>query len=348
MGCGMTAFDPVGRGRSVTLDDVAARAGVSPKTVSRVVNGAPNVRPATQEKVEKAIAELGFRPNLAARSLAGARSYLIGAITLDLSAFYYAELYRGAARACRANGYHLIVEEVDRDCVPLDHYRASLKTTQYDGLIVPAPLVDDVDLLNQLDADGVRYVRVAPNTDPDRSPSVYCDDAVGAAALVDHFWQAGYRDFAIITGPPQHAATRLRRDGFLSAIARRGGDPTGVITVELVNQGSMIETGRHAAAALLERIERPTAVFAFNDEIAASVVAAAHQRGLRVPQDLGVAGFDGSDICELVWPSLTTIRQPIAEMAEVAVEMLIDPAKENHPRRCCPVELIARESTMLT
>jgi LacI family transcriptional regulator len=345
----MTAFAPSDLPiRNVTLDDVAARAGVSPKTVSRVVNGAPNVRPATQAKVEKAVTELGFRPNLAARSLAGARSYLIGAITLDLSAFYYAELYRGAARACRANGYHLIVEEVDRDRAPVDHYRSSLKTARYDGLIIPAPLVDDADLLDQLDSDGVRYVRVAPNTYPDRSSSVYCDDAVGAATLVDHFWQVGYRHFAIIIGPPQHAATRLRRDGFLSAIARRGGDPSRVTTVELVNQGSMVETGRHAAARLLDQIEQPTAVFAFNDEIAASVVALAHQRGLRLPQDIGVAGFDGSDICQLIWPTLTTIRQPIAEMAEVAVEMLIDPTKENHPRRCCPVELIVRESTTLT
>jgi len=332
--------------RLPTLADVAELAGVSPKTVSRVVNADANVREATREKVRAAIAQLDFKPNLAARSLAAARSFLIGTIMPAVSVFYYHEVYRGAARACRDHGYHLVIEEFDADSESaVDFYRRHLSRTAYDGFLLPPPLGDDRDLLDALDQDGIRYARIAPATDVDRSASVYADDAAGVRDLVDHLWSAGYRRFGIVTGSPDHAATALRRDSYRDAIGACGGDASEVIEVEAVWQGEMIETGLHAAHAILDQSAMPIAIFCFNDEIAAGVAALAHQRGLHIPRDVAIAGFDDSEIAQLIWPSLTTIRQPIAEMAELATKSLFTPAREPVVRICCAVECIVRHST---
>ncbi|MDB5687165.1 MAG: hypothetical protein JWR77_1754 [Rhizorhabdus sp.] len=332
--------------RATTLADVAAYAGVSGKTVSRVVNRDANVSKETRDRVEAAISALHFRPNPAARSLAAARSFLIGSLTVGLPSFYYAELFRGAMRACRARGYHLVVDEFGHGTEPIvDIYERDLRNMAYDGLILPPPVCDDLALLDALDRDGMRYVRISPATDVGRSASVFAEDEKGVTALVEHMWASGHRRFGMVTGPVEHASTAVRKDAFLSAVTRLGGDAREVATAAFVWNGSMMMSGRQAGVELLDRASPPTAIFAFNDEMAAGIMALAHERGMRVPADLAVAGFDDADASKLTWPQITTIRQPIAQMAQVAVEQLIAPPTDKPYRTCCAVEFIVRGST---
>lgn len=336
--------------RPATLADVAALAGVSGKTVSRVANGDPNVSAATKEKVETAIARTGFRLNLAARALAASSSFLIGIFSTELSSWYYAELFRGAASACRRLGYHLVVEEfaVERDlahhqaALP-DLYGRALAHIAYHGLILPPPHGDDMELLDALDARGVRYVRIAPATEPDRSSAVFADDAAGVTVVTEHLWRVGHRRFGVVVGPEQHRATQVRRDAVIAAVRAAGGAADTIAVEPLAYVEDIIARGQDAAARLLSGETRPTAIFAFNDEIAAGVMLEARARGLTIPGDLAVAGFDDSDIAKLTWPPLTTVRQPVREMAQAAVELLV---AGNFPlRRDLAVEPILRGST---
>lgn len=330
--------------RPVTLAHVAALAGVSAKTVSRVVNRDPNVSAETRRRIEIAIAETGFRPNPAARSLAASRSYLIGIFMSDTAAFYHAELYRGAARACRALGFHLVLEEFDENSPRVvEQYERGLRFMRCDGMVLPPPLSDDTDLLDALDRDGVRYVRLAPARNVDRSTAIFADDADGVAALARHLWELGHRRFGIVAGPIDHAATAIRRDTFIASIIAAGGSADDVLVVDGAWDGSLMLAGRNAAMALLDRPTRPGAIFAFNDEIAAGVMNYAREIGIGVPDDLAVAGFDDSDAAMLTWPSLTTVRQPVAGMGARAVEAIA--AAEATIRIDCPVSLVIRGST---
>lgn len=337
--------------RSVTLDDVAAIAGVSGKTVSRVVNCDANVSLRTREKVEAAIAATGFRPNLAARSLAAARSFLVGTFVTDFKSYYYAELYRGAARACRRLGYHLVIEDfrerdrADRENGLGEDLQRGLAHIAYDGLILPAPLCDDAALLDALTERGIRHVRIAPAIDLDRSAAVVANDRAGVRALARHFWTAGHRCFGVLVGPAAHSASHIRLDRFAEAIVEAGGKP-GDIQVERVDYGHYaVGNVRAAARRLLGATPRPTAIFAFNDEIAVVALSEAQALGLRIPADVAIAGFDDGEIAQLTWPQLTTIRQPIGAMAEAAVELLVAPEGAEGDVREFEVELVIRGST---
>lgn len=330
--------------RTATIIDVAERAGVSWKTVSRVMNGEANVKAETAARVTAAMAALDFHPNNAARALKSTRSYLLGAVSDNLSAHYYTALSRGGARACAAHGYHLALEEIDlADPGLLDEFERRLRRARFDGMFLPPPVGDHGPLLDLLDARGVPYVRLAPATDVARSDSVFADDASGVAALARHLWDLGHRRFGVVRGPAGHGASRARLDSFLAEIARLGGDPAAVA----LGQGDFSpDSGRLAGLELLRRADRPTAVFACNDEMAAGVIAAAGELGLRIPGDVAVAGFDDSTVADLVWPRLTTVRQPIEDLAAIAVEMLIERDAAGRPRRrICPVELVVRAST---
>jgi LacI family transcriptional regulator len=330
--------------RRATIIDVAERAGVSWKTVSRVVNREPNVRPATAERVREAIDALGFQPNAAARSLAGTRTFLIGAITANPSPHYMIALHRGASEACRSRGYHLALEEVHIDDPNLAaDFERNLLSARFDGVFISPPATDNPIILDLLDKHGIRYVRLDPATELDRSDRIIAEDESGVAALVQHFWELGHRRFGLVNGPDAHRAAPVRRAAFLAEIERLGGNPDAIVEASgTFLFGSGIEGGK----ALLDRPDRPTAIFATNDEMAAGVVAAAGELGLRVPSDVAVAGFDDSDVAGFVWPPLTTIRQPIVEYSRIAVEMLIAPRPEGPPQVISlPVELVIRKST---
>ena len=306
--------------KNPTIIDVAKQAGVSWKTVSRVVNGEPNVRPATAERVRAAIADLAYRPNTAARSLAGERTFLIAALTASLSAHYSVALHRGASGLCRERGFHLALEELDSsDPAMLAQFERAVATASFDGAIVPPPLCNDPAVLAILERYGVRYVLLDPIHEASTVPTIVADDAVGVDAMVDYAAAQGHRRFAFVDGPAAHRASDVRRNAYHAAIMRH----VGQCEILSAPGAFTFASGMKAGERLFDRHDRPTFVFAANDDMAVGVVAAAHRAGLATPGDVSVAGFDDSEAAQLVWPSLTTVRQPISDIAKAAVEILI-------------------------
>ncbi len=185
----------------ITIKDVATAADVSIKTVSRVINREPNVRPAVQTRVEAAIRELGFVPNRAARSLAGTRSYLLGTIFDNPSPSYILALQRGAMAVCREAGYHLGIEEIDMAGDVAVEIARILETSRFDGVILSPPVTDSAIILDALEARGLPYVQLTPWRFEGRSHAIKIDDAAATAEMAQYLWGLGHRRFALITGP---------------------------------------------------------------------------------------------------------------------------------------------------
>ena len=341
-------------GAAPTIVDVAEQAGVSIKTVSRVLNHEPGVHENTRETVLKVVAELKYRPKLSARSLAGARSFLIGLLYYDPSAAFVGGVQQGATLRCREAGYHLVVESLHNDAPDLEQQvERMVSALQPDGMLLTPPLCDSPKVLKALRDTNTRCVLMSPDLGRGHRgtrsraalPSVSMDDVRAAEEVTHLLISLGHRRIAILKGAVDQSASHLRYEGFVNAMNQHGlpVDP------DMVYQGDFtFRTGVEGAHQLLSRRVRPTAVFASNDDMALGVLAAAHRLGLAVPQDLSVAGFDDSQAASLVWPPLTTVRQPMAEMARTAVEMLIGAAGDGGEpplHLVLPHELVVRHST---
>lgn len=332
--------------RAPTIIDVAREAGVSIKTVSRVLNQEPGVHSETREQVLKVVAELNYRPKLSARALAGARSYLIGLLYYDPSAAFVAWVQQGATLRCREAGYHLVVESLDNDAPDIEaQVERMLAALRPDGMILTPPICDNPKVIQALRAAGTPFVQMSPGQ-PASDAGVVCMDEVQAAEEVTHLLiSLGHRHIGFIGGPADQAASGLRRQGFERAMAAHAL----ALEPELLQPGDFtFRSGVEAAHRLLSRRQRPSAVFASNDDMALGVLAAAQRLGLAVPGDLSIAGFDDSPAAGLVWPALTTVRQPVAAMARSAVELLIAPPEsegQGPPRRVLAHELLVRDST---
>lgn len=311
------------RGGKVTIVDIAREAGVSIKTVSRVINREEGVGEETRARVQALVDRLGYRPNVSARSLSSRRSYLIGAIFMRVGAYHYVgEVQVGAMRACRRAGYHLVVEQVrpPETMGGVQRFAEGLRDARFDGVVLTPPTCDDPEVLAAVEAAGLPYVRIAPHREFERSPYVFMDDQKAAREQTLRLWNMGHRRIAFIDGPADHGSATRRRLGYLEAMRDRGVEPR----PEWIAKGEFLSlSGFNATEALLRLPERPTAIFAANDEMAVGALAAAAKNGLSVPRDLSVVGFDDTPSAEAAWPRLTTIHQPTAEMAEAAVEMLI-------------------------
>lgn len=328
-----------------TIHDVAEAAGVAIKTVSRVLNDEPNVRPETRARVLAAAEQLRYLPSLSARSLAGRRSHLIGLIYENPSANYLVELQHGAMARCRREKFRLFVhqcsgrgDELIRDVLGL------IDQTHVDGLIVSPPLSQSAPLIAALDQRTIPFVRIAPGDLPRASPCVDMDDAGAAREMTEHLLAQGHRRIGFITGHPDHVASSLRLRGYRAALEHRGID----FDPMYVKQGYFVfESGLEAARELLTLPKPPTAVFASNDDMAAGVLLAAHEIGIPVPQRLSVAGFDDTYIARIVWPRLTTVHQPSYDLAFSATDLLLASLKEGAAPKSVrlPHELIRREST---
>jgi LacI family transcriptional regulator len=321
------------RAQTITIYDVAREAGVSTKTVSRVLNGEPHVREALRERVTATAASLGYRPNASARALAGSRSYLLSLYFDNPSPGYVSQVEYGALRACRNSGYHLIVEELSGPDVGR-RVADLLSTVRTDGVILTPPLSDNAEVIAALQAHGTPYARIAPAPSQGADPAarVFMDDWRGAYEMTAHLQDLGHRDIAFIAGPSNHAAAARRYDGWLAAMRQRGLDPILDPALGRLRHGDFsFRSGLEQGEALLSAASRPTAVFAANDDMALGVMAVAHRLHLDVPEDLSIVGFDDSPSAQVVWPQLTTVRQPVAEMATTAAEMLIGPRGEAWP-----------------
>lgn len=299
-----------------TAADVARLAGCSPMTVSRVTNGDTGVRPATRQAVMSAIERLNYTPNTAARSLAGARATRLGLLYANPSAAYLSEVLVGALDQATRTGAHLVVERCDGDGVEaVDRLIAS----RVDGVLLPPPLCDDIALVRHLADAQVPVVAIGPGTPPRGTSAVTMNDRRAARDMTEHLIGLGHQRIGFIRGDATLTVSEQRRLGFTDAMA---GCALPVLSPFVERGLFTYQSGREAAERMLVRPVRPTAIFAANDDMAAAVVAVAHRLGLDVPRDLSVAGFDDTAIATTLWPELTTVHQPVADMTRAAVELL--------------------------
>lgn len=307
-------------GKGPTVADVARRAGVSAMTVSRVVNSDVRVLPATRAKVDAAIAELGYVPNLAARSLASARQCRIALLHSNPSAAYLSEFLIGSlAEASESDA--LLQVEPHNAAEPPRELAKRLAQHRTDAVLLPPPLSDDSALLEALDDAGLLVAQIATGRPSSIAHAVTIDDEAAAHAMTSHLLALGHRRIGFIVGDSRQTASGLRRDGYRRALREAGLDAAD----ELIVQGDFTyRSGLAAAETLISRQPRPTAIFASNDDMAAAAVASAHRRHLDVPNDLTVCGFDDTAIATTIWPELTTIRQPVAAMSGHATRLLVD------------------------
>ena len=335
---------------SVTIDDVAKKAGVSIKTVSRVVNREANVREKTRAKVQAAIDQLEYRPNQAARGLAGSRSFLIGLLYDNPSPSYLANLQAGVLAACSAANYGLaLCPIVSGSKNMVSEVGDWTRHAGVDGVILTPPLSDNESLLQALQTLSLP-VAIVSSPGPGgylSAPAVMIDEEEAARQMTLHLVGAGHKEIAFVQGHPDHYASSHRYAGFLAAMRESGLEPSAAHIV----QGQFdFASGKSAGELLLAGAHRPTAIFASNDDMAAGVMHVAHRLGLNIPNDLAVAGFDDTPLSRQIWPSLTTVRQPIRQIGERAAQLLLagstGNAREATQLHQLDFELKARGSTV--
>lgn len=308
---------------SATLDDVARRAGVSAKTVSRVANGERSVREDTRQRVLRAIEELDYRPNLLARGLSGAHAYTIGLVYDNPNAYYIIAMQQGALAACDDLNFGLQMRPCNSRSTGLaEDLRDFVHRSRLSGLVLTTPVSERTASLRRLASFQIPFVRIiSAARDPrDVFPCVYVDDRDAAYAITTHLLQLGHVRIGFLRGGKHHHASAERLKGYKDAL-RSYGVP---LREELMIEGDYVfDDGFRGARRLLGLPEPPTAIFGSNDEIAAGVLAAARAGGLHVPYDLSVAGFEDSPFSRHSWPSLTTSRQRTEFIAEHATRLLI-------------------------
>lgn len=305
----------------VTINDVARLAGVSKRTVSRVLNQSPAVAKSSREKVQRIISDLGYQPNPQARGLAASRSYLIGLIYDNPDAFFIEAIIRGISSVCIEKGYELVVHPSDMSDPGLVERAINfVSRAKIDGVILPPPISEIDAVARELMLNGVPALRLAATRVDEPHRIVISDERSGARQMTEYLISSGHRRIGYISGPKGLKSTSERREGYLDALRAHSlpADP------ELELQGAYtFESGIKAARKLLSRPDRPTAIFASNDQMAIGVVHAARELGLGVPADLSVAGFDDTEVAAQIIPALTTVRRPVQLMAMAAAQKLI-------------------------
>lgn len=314
---------------TVTILDVARHAGVSAMTASRVINGNTRVGAELRERVLASVQALGYRPNLAGRSLRTRGSARIGVLYSNPSAAYLNELMLGMLEQSSLSGTQVLVEK----CAGLQSQRAAVQRlveAGVDGVIVPPPLCDSPQTIGELDARGIPVVAVATATPLPQVASVRIDDYAGARAMTRHLLELGHSRIGFIEGDPRHTPARLRRQAFLDTMAEAGIE----VPAELLAEGMFTyRSGLAAARQLLALRPRPSAIFCSNDDMAAAAMAMAHGMGLRIPGELSIVGFDDTPMATTLWPELTTIRQPVTAMGKAAVSLVLERIRDRREGR---------------
>jgi LacI family transcriptional regulator len=333
---------------SVTINEVADLAKVSPKTVSRVINNEPRVRGVTRARILHAIEQLNYKPNLNARGLASNRSFLIG-LFCDRPGDYLSEFQAGAVERCREASLHLMVEPWDIKSPNIEQQIDTLLgQLRLEGVILLPPLSDHRLMLSKLQEAAIPVVRVAPQENLSVAPSVGIDDYAASREVTAHLIKLGHRRLGFILGQPGHGATEQRYLGFVDEMRAH----QIAVAPELVQTGNFVfADGLICAERMLRAAVPPTAIFASNDDMAAAVISMARKMGVDLPKHLSVAGFDDAPLATMIWPELTTVRQPVAAMARRAADLIIqlEPRRkgwpEHMPRHLFDHELIVRNST---
>lgn len=336
------------RGRqTLTIHDVANYANVSAMTVSNVINGRGAMTDATRQAVLLAIETLGYQPNRAAQSLARAQTLRIGFVHPNLHNAFLSGILVGALQASSLVGAHLALRITpDRALESLHATIDSLVANGAKGIMVTPPYAEILEhslLLAELAKLDIPVVAVAPGRKLAGMMSVRVDDGPAATAAVNRLIDLGHRRIGLVTGPAEHSSAQARADGYRAALLARGIpiDPSLTVPGTFEFASSM-----EAIRSLLERPDPPTAVFASNDTMAVAVIMLANQLDIAVPRQLAVAGFDDSELASQVWPALTTVRQPVQQMARTAIAMLLEGIAGHAVEQDCilPFELVIRGS----
>jgi LacI family transcriptional regulator len=316
-----TTEGPRRQGKPPTINDVARLAGVSKKTVSRVINNSPLLNDETRERVEGIIKQLGYVPNPQARALALRRNFLIGLIHDNPNAQTVINVQQGILDALHDTEFGLVVRPLDRTSPRmLENVRNFLERQRLFGVVIMPPLSENDALARLCDELGVRYTRMGSAELDDPDHLVASNDRQAVCEAVTHLIEQGHVRIGFIEGPHGFRSAAERRLGFEDALRAASIK----LPRSLVAEGSYtFESGLKAGNLLLDLVPPPTAVFASNDEMAAGVLHAARQRGLDVPQDLSIVGFDDTAIAAHIWPPLTTVRWPIISMARSAALKLV-------------------------
>ena len=331
---------------AVTMQTVAQRAGVSAMTVSNVLNGR-NVQPHLRDAVNRAIRDLNYVPNPAARALASASAVRIGLIYRSAATAYLSQVLVGALDAVSAQGASLLIRQYGAEGLEsgLDAMRALIDSGA-NALLLPPPFCEAVSRDHVMQHLGVPVMAMSPGDELDDMPAVRIDDRQAAYDMTAHLITLGHRRIGFIRAPESHIISRSRRDGYCAALADHGLAKA----PELIVQGQMtFDSGLVATQQLLDLADRPTAIFASNDDMAAAAVSLAHRRGLDIPGELSIAGFDDSPVASKIWPALTSVHQPVVGIARAAAEALVarvrgQPGGEAETRYL-PHHIVLRDST---
>lgn len=318
-------------------------------TVSNVLNGRKKVQDKTREAVEAAVRELGYTPNVAAKALASAEQLRLGLVYNNPQSAFLSAVLVGALNAASQLGVQLLIRSCKgEDPDSIGHVISELVRAGAGALLLPPPYCEIVEQTESLRQLGVPMLAISPGRELTHLHGVRVDDYSAARAMTAWLIGRGHRRVAFIGGPPNHYASKSRLDGYRAALGEAGimFDP------ELVAEGDFsYDSGLAAASMLFRLVDRPTAIFATTDDMAAAVVSEAHRRGIDVPGDVSIAGFDDTPIAVKIWPRLTTVRQPIAEISELATRRAIELLRARNSvgpdilSEHLPFQIIEREST---
>ena len=339
-----------------TIKDVAKLAGVSFKTVSRVINKEASVKPETVEKVNQAIAQLNYQPNTAARNLASANTYAIGYVYDNPNAYYVINMQNGILAECRNRGYELIIHPCHATSPTLTEELLKMcKRSQLAGLVLSPPMSEMAGVMDSLDELAIPYVRIVSGSATKRNhrPCVFVHDRDAARNIVEHLIAQGHTRIGFISGDQGHRSTEERKLGYREALTNHGIP----LDRDLEIDGTYsFESGVKGFKQLRTLGDGPTAIFACNDEIASGSLFAARLNGLDVPSQLAIAGFENSPFSLQTWPKLTTAAQPTGEIASQAAATLIEEIQSKRTGRQPSEiaqhthfhpELVVRESTYI-
>lgn len=325
-----------------TINDVARIAGVSKKTVSRVINRSPLLNEATRDKVSAVIADLGYVPNPQARALALRRNFLIGLIFDNPNAQTVLNFQLGVLDAIRDTEFALVVRPVDRRSPDLlDSIRHFLEMQRPYGVIMLPPVSENDGIAALCREVGCNYVRMGSADLDDKAHLVQSNDSDAVSSAVEYLASMGHRRIGFVAGPEGFRSAHEREAGFMAAVKRLGLE----CGPDLWTRGNYtFDTGHVAGEKLLDANPRPTAIFSSNDEMAAGVLHAARERGIIVPDELSIVGFDNSPIAAHLWPPLSTVGWPIKQMARSAALKIIDPSSAEAEASFFRSDLIRRAS----
>jgi LacI family transcriptional regulator len=327
-----------------TIDDVAALSGVGRATVSRVLNGGPNVRQEVRDKVRRAVDALEYKVNIQARFLAGGRTQvlaLIYASDLDSepNSFYHSGLELGALRACTDHGFQLLTQAINQHAQsPTSSVLEMIDARRCDGLVLTPPYSDDLELLQALTDRKVPVVTISPGRQARRiAPGVGIDDEAAGYDLTRYLIALGHRKFGFIKGILGHLSAEERFSGFVRAVSESGGEEDDFISL----RGNFtFRSGTELTAKILSAPVRPTALICANDDMAVGALFTAHRMGISIPEQLSVVGFDDTPVSEIIWPPLTTVHQPLKALGYRAFESLLRRIKTGVESPDAPYEVL--------